>query len=45
MIDIKNKASIWVVQTLDKIRKHLPFELKGVSVDKGTEFINAHLNT
>lgn len=40
---IRNKAQIWVFDALQDIRKRLPFGLKGIDSDNGSEFINAHL--
>jgi len=38
-----NKAQIWVFEALTAIRERLPFELRGIDCDNGSEFINAHL--
>lgn len=40
---VLNKAQVWVVEALGEIQKRLPFELRGVDSDNGSEFINAHL--
>jgi hypothetical protein len=40
---VRNKAQIWVFDALQDIRARLPFELKGIDSDNGSEFINAHL--
>jgi hypothetical protein len=40
---IRNKAQCWVFDALQDIRSRLPFELKGIDSDNGSEFINAHL--
>ena len=40
---VKNKARVWVFNALEKITKHLPFEVLGIDSDNGTEFINHHL--
>jgi hypothetical protein len=40
---IRNKAQIWVFDALQDIRKRLPFAMKGIDSDNGSEFINAHL--
>jgi hypothetical protein len=40
---VRNKAQIWVFDALQDIRKRLPFGLKGIDSDNGSEFINAHL--
>ena len=40
---VRNKARVWVVQALDGIATGLPFSLKGVDSDNGSEFINEHL--
>ena len=39
-IAIKNKASIWVLQGLIKIKNRLPYDLLGIDSDSGYEFIN-----
>jgi hypothetical protein len=40
---VRNKAQRWVFEALTDIISHLPFELKGIDSDNGSEFINAHL--
>ncbi|HJS58629.1 MAG TPA: DDE-type integrase/transposase/recombinase [Vicinamibacteria bacterium] len=40
---VLGKAQVRVQQALDAIRRELPFELKGIDSDNGSEFINAHL--
>ena len=40
---VRNKAQVWVVEALDVIAGRLPFTLKGIDSDNGSEFINAHL--
>lgn len=41
---VKNKAQIWVFKALEAIKEErLPFPLKGIDSDNGSEFINAHL--
>lgn len=40
---VLNKAQKWVFQALLWTRKKLPFELRGLHTDCGTEFINHHL--
>lgn len=40
---VRNKARVWVVEALDKLALGLPFTLKGVDSDNGSEFINDHL--
>ena len=40
---VLGKAQVRVQQGLDVIRRELPFELKGIDSDNGSEFINAHL--
>ena len=40
---IKGKGETGVVDALDGIRQALPFELKGIDSDNGSEFINYHL--
>jgi hypothetical protein len=38
-----NKAQVWVFAALQLIRGRLPFALKGIDSDNGSEFINDHL--
>jgi hypothetical protein len=40
---VRNKAQCWVFDALQEIRTRLPFDLKGIDSDNGSEFINAHL--
>ncbi len=40
---VKNKAQVWVFEAFKAIRERLPFPLKGIDSDNGSEFINAHL--
>jgi len=40
---VKNKAQIYVFLALTELRRRLPFPLRGVDSDNGSEFINAHL--
>jgi hypothetical protein len=40
---VRNKAQRWVFEALTDIISHLPFELKGIDSDNGSEFINDHL--
>lgn len=40
---ILGKGQARVVAALDRIREQLPFRLKGVHPDNGSEFLNAHL--
>jgi hypothetical protein len=42
-IAIRNKAQIWTFNALKEIRERLPFPIKGIDSDNGSEFINAHL--
>lgn len=37
-------SEIRVLQALDQIRQQLPFALRGIDSDNGSEFINAHLH-
>ncbi len=39
-VAIRNKASKWVNEAVDKIKKQLPFLLLGLDSDTGAEFIN-----
>lgn len=40
---IKNKAQKWVFEALEQIIANLPFPLRGIDSDNGSEFINNHL--
>ncbi|MDI6765206.1 MAG: transposase family protein [Bacteroidota bacterium] len=40
---IKNKAQKWVFEALEQIITNLPFPLRGIDSDNGSEFINNHL--
>lgn len=40
---VQNKAQVWVFAALQLIRTRLPFALKGIDSDNGSEFINGHL--
>lgn len=40
---VLNKAQVWVFEALQDIRARLPFALKGIDSDNGSEFINHHL--
>lgn len=40
---IKNKAMVSTVSAVENMRKRLPFKLKGIDTDNGSEFINNHL--
>jgi hypothetical protein len=40
---VRNKAQVWVFEALQRIRARLPFVLKGIDSDNGSEFINDHL--
>jgi hypothetical protein len=40
---VRNKAQVWVFEALQDIRQALPFTLKGINSDSGTEFINDQL--
>lgn len=40
---VLGKSQIHVVAALEQIRAALPFELKGIDSDNGSEFINGHL--
>jgi hypothetical protein len=41
---VPNKAQRWVFEALKDIRAHLPFPLKGLDSDNGSEFINDQLH-
>ena len=38
-----NKAQVWVLQALHRIRQEIPFPILGIDSDNGGEFINNHL--
>ncbi len=40
---VRNKAQKWVFNALKGIRQRLPFDLRGIDSDSGSEFINDHL--
>lgn len=40
---LPNKAQVWTLQALDRIRQRLPFPLQGLDSDNGSEFRGAHL--
>lgn len=40
---VKNKAQVWVFEALKNLRKNLPFPLRGLDSDNGSEFINHEL--
>jgi len=40
---VLNKAQAWVFEALQHVRARLPFALKGIDSDNGSEFINNHL--
>jgi hypothetical protein len=40
---VLNKAQVWVFAALQLIRTRLPFALRGIDSDNGSEFINYHL--
>jgi hypothetical protein len=40
---LRNKAQVWTFEALKDIREHLPFPLRGINSDTGSEFINNHL--
>ena len=40
---LKNKARVWTCDAIDDTRNNLPFALKHIHSDNGSEFINAHL--
>ena len=40
---VHNKAQVWVFEALQDIRQALPFTLKGINSDSGSEFINDQL--
>ena len=40
---LKNKAQVWILAGIEKIRAKLPFPLRGLDSDNGSEFINETL--
>jgi hypothetical protein len=40
---VRNKAQAWVFEALKTLRKNLPFPLRGLDSDNGSEFINKYL--
>lgn len=40
---VQNKAQVWVFAALKEMRTRLPFTLRGIDSDNGSEFINADL--
>ncbi|URA10268.1 integrase catalytic domain-containing protein [Thermospira aquatica] len=40
LVAIKNKASKWVREAIEKVQRRLPFDLRGIDSDTGAEFIN-----
>jgi hypothetical protein len=40
---LRNKSYLCVTEAIERIRKLLPFPLKGIDSDNGSEFINHHL--
>lgn len=40
---LKNKAQVWILEGVEKIRAKLPFSLLGLDSDNGSEFINETL--
>lgn len=43
LVAVKNRAQVWVFEALMEMRQRLPFDLKGIDCDNGSEFINSHL--
>jgi transposase InsO family protein len=41
---VMGKSQAFVVAALEQIRRRLPFELRGIDSDNGSEFINHHLH-
>lgn len=39
---VRNKAEVHMVEAMREIRARLPFELRGIDSDNGSEFINGH---
>jgi len=42
---LKNKARKWVIEALKTLKTQLPFPLRGIDSDNGSEFINSHLQS
>ena len=40
---VRNKAQVHVVAAIADVVEHLPFPIRGIDSDNGSEFINAHL--
>jgi Integrase core domain len=40
---VLGKSQAHVIEALEQIRKRLPFELRGIDSDNGSEFVNHHL--
>jgi hypothetical protein len=40
---VLNKAEKWVFEAIENLRRELPFPVRGLDSDNGTEFINHHL--
>jgi hypothetical protein len=40
---VANKAQVWVFAAIQRIRERLPFPLRGLDCDNGSEFINSDL--
>ncbi|HJT67632.1 MAG TPA: DDE-type integrase/transposase/recombinase [Pyrinomonadaceae bacterium] len=40
---IPNKAQVWVFEAIQRIRERLPFPLRGLDSDNGSEFLNTEL--
>lgn len=40
---VPNKAQQWVFEALQDLRRRLPFTVRGLDSDNGTEFINHHM--
>lgn len=41
---VMGKSQAFVVEALEQIRKRLPFKLRGIDSDNGSEFVNHHLH-
>jgi integrase-like protein len=41
---VLGKSQAFVVEAIEQIRRHLPFELRGIDSDNGSEFVNHHLH-
>ena len=43
LVALRNRSQVTVTEALKQVRRRLPFPLRGIDCDNGSEFINAHL--